>query len=144
MTSLGFDLLDLHVVRGRGDDIAWSDDTGTHTFAQLLERAAALAGGLRAVGVSPGDEVTVEVTTGRLQVEVVLACIRLGAVPGDRGDVRVVEDGSDVTVHGEEEYDLSLVVSAGRTDPAAALPADPPEYRALVLEKWPMLNAFAE
>ena len=40
MTSLGFDLLDLHVVRGRGDDVAWSDDTGTLTFAQLLEQRA--------------------------------------------------------------------------------------------------------
>ena len=40
--SLGFDLLDRHVVDGRGDDIACSDATGTLTFAQLLERVGGL------------------------------------------------------------------------------------------------------
>ena len=143
MPSLGFELLDLHVVRGRGEDVACSDDSGTLTFAQLLERSAALAGGLRAVGVSPGDEVAVEVSPGNLQVQVVLACIRLGAVPADRGDVRVVEHADGVTVHGEEDHDLSLVMSAGRTDPAASLPSDPPGYAATVLENWSFLADFA-
>ena len=142
MPSLGFELLDVHVIRGRGDEVAWSDDTETLTFAQLLERSAALAGGLRAVGVSPGDEVEVDVAPGSLQVQLVCACIRLGAVPGDRGDVRIVEHADGVTVHGDEEYDLDLVMRAGRTDPAPSLPSDPPGYAATVLETWPMLDAF--
>jgi acyl-coenzyme A synthetase/AMP-(fatty) acid ligase len=129
MPSLGFDLLDRHVVHGRADDIACSDDTGALTFAQLLERASALAGGLRAIGVGSGDEVAVAVKPGNVQVQVVCACVRLGAVPGETGDVRVDED----TVHwSDEELDLALVLKAGKTDPAPSLPADEPGYRDLV------------
>ena len=130
MPSLGFDLLDRHVVDGRGDDIACTDDTGAFTFAQLLERSAALAGGLRAIGVDAGDEVVVQVEPGNLQVKVVCACVRLGAVPGETGNVRVVEESGDVTVRWTgEQLDLALVAKAGKTDPAPSLPSDAPGYR---------------
>ena len=130
MRSLGFDLLDRHVVDGRGDDIACTDDSGALTFAQLLERSAALAGGLQAIGVSAGDEVAVRVEPGNLQVQIVCACVRLGAVPGESGDVRIVEESGDVTVRwSDEELDLALVAKAGRTDPAPSLPADAPGFR---------------
>ncbi len=130
MPSLGFDLLDRHVVDGRGDDIACTDDTGAFTFAQLLERSAALAGGLRAIGVDAGDEVAVQVEPGNLQVQIVCACVRLGAVPGETGNVRVVEESGDVTVRWTgEQLDLALVAKAGKTDPAPSLPSDSPGYR---------------
>jgi hypothetical protein len=127
--SLGFDLLDRHVVDGRGDDIACTDDSGALTFAQLLERSAALAGGLQAIGVSAGDEVAVRVEPGNLQVEIVCACVRLGAVPGESGDVRIVEESGDVTV-----LDLALVAKAGKTEPAPSLPVDAPGFRDRVNE----------
>ena len=128
--SLGFDLLDRHVVDGRGDDIACTDDSGALSFAQLLERSAALAGGLRALGVGAGDEVAVLVEPGNVQVQIVCACARLGAVPSTRGDVRIVESCDGVTVHAaDEELDLSLVVKIGKTDPAPSLPSDEPGYR---------------
>lgn len=143
MSSLGFDLLDRHVVHGRGDEIACTDDTGVLTFARLLERSAALAGGLKALGVAQGDEVTVSMDDGNLRVVVVCACVRLGAVPGESGDVRVVESSDDVVVHAnDEELDLSLVMKIGKTDPAPSLASDPPGYAETVLENWPMLNAF--
>ncbi len=129
MASLGFDLLDRHVVDGRGDDIACTDDTGALTFAHLLERSAALAGGLRALGVGAGDEVAVDVEPGNLQVQVVCACARLGAVPGDSGDVRIVETADGVTVSTDEELDLALVLKVGKADPAPSLPSDSPGYR---------------
>ena len=130
MSSLGFDLLDRHVVDGRGDDIACTDDTGELTFAQLLERSAAMAGGLRAIGVGAGDEVAVDVEPGNLQVQIVCGCVRLGAVPGDSGDVRIVKTSDGVTVStDEEEFDLTLVLKVGRADPAPSLPTDPPGFR---------------
>jgi acyl-coenzyme A synthetase/AMP-(fatty) acid ligase len=135
VASLGFDLLDRHVVDGRGDDLACTDDTGGLTFAQLLERSAALAGGLRAVGVGAGDEVAVEVEPGNLQVQIVCACVRLGAVPGESGDVRIVEESGDVTVRwSDEQLDLALVAKAGKTDPASSLPSDRPGFRDRVNE----------
>ena len=137
MTSLGFDLLDRHVVDGRGDDIACTDDSGTLSFAQLLERSAALAGGLRALGVGAGDEVAVLVGPGNVQVQIVCACVRLGAVPSESGDVRIDESADGVTVHaGVESLELSLVVKIGKTDPASSLPSDEPGYRDRVREAF--------
>ena len=130
MTSLGFDLLDRHVVDGHGDDIACSDDSGTLSFAQLLERSAGLAGGLRAIGVAAGDDVEVVVQSGNLQVVIVCACVRLGALPGEGGRVRIVEGPDGVTVQvADEEFALSLVAEAGKADPAPSLPSDEPGYR---------------
>ncbi len=135
--SLGFDLLDRHVVDGRGDDIACTDDTGTLTYAQLVERSAALAGGFRALGVGADDEVAVLVGPGNLQVQIICACVRLGAVPAGHGDVRVVESSDGVTVHtADEEVDLALVTKVGKTDPAPSLPSDPPGYTGRVREAF--------
>ena len=129
--SLGFDLLDRHVVDGRGDDIACADATGSLTFARLLERSAALAGGLGVLGVRPGDEVAVAVQPGNLQVVIVCACVRIGAVPGDRGDVRIVEEGDAAVVRlKERDVELALVSKAGAADPAPSLKVDPPGYDA--------------
>jgi hypothetical protein len=128
--SLGFDLLDRHVVHGRAEEVACSDSTGRLSYAELLGQVAALAGGLRAIGLGTGDEVEVRVGSGNLRVQVVCACIRLGAVPGERAEVRIVEGGAGATVHTvDDEFDLSLVLRVGKTDPAPSLAADPPGYR---------------
>jgi hypothetical protein len=130
MASLGFDLLDAHVVAGRGDDIASSDATGMVTYAQLLERSAALGGGLRALGVQEGDAVAVAVEPGNLQVTIVCACVRIGAVPGHEGVVRIADDGEQArTDVGEEAHDLTLIQKAGATDPASSLRFDARGYR---------------
>ena len=130
MDSLGFDLLDRHVVDGHGDDVACTDATGSLTFARLLERSAALAGGLRVLGVRLGDEVAVDVPAGNMQVVIVCACVRLGAIPGSRGEVRIVDDDGTVTVHMDDHYlDLSVISKAGAADPAPSLTVDAPGYR---------------
>jgi hypothetical protein len=131
--SLGFDLLDRHVVDGRGDDVACTDATGELTFARLLERAAALAGGLGLLGVRPGDEVAVNVEPGNLQVVVVCALIRLGAVPGNRGGIRIADEHGTVMVHlPDHDVDLAVVAKAGRADPAPSRTTDLPDYRSQV------------
>lgn len=64
MTALSFAMLDRHVVDGRSDEIACTDTTGSLTFARLLERSAALAGGLVVLGIRPGDGVELDLPTG--------------------------------------------------------------------------------
>ena len=118
MPSLGFEILDHHVVRGRGDDLACSIDDGALSFAQLLERAAALGGALKALGVEPGHDVAVRVD-GVDRVTAVCACVRLGARPASDGAVAVEPDG---------ELSIAVMIKAGGGDPAPSLAADPPGY----------------
>lgn len=133
MTQLSFDLLDRHVVDGRGDDIACTDASGSLTFAQLLEKSAAIGGGLTILGVRPGDVIDVQLTHGNDRVLAACALIRLGALPGAGGRVWIgpVDDVPTVRVSEPEHahsHELSLVERAGRSDAAAALTTDPPGY----------------
>jgi acyl-CoA synthetase (AMP-forming)/AMP-acid ligase II len=129
--SLGFDLLDRHVVDGRGDEIACTDATGSLTFARLLERSASLAGGLGVLGVRPGDEVEVAVQPGNLQVVIICACIRIGAVPTDRGGARIIQHGEAAVVRMDDrDIDLTVVLKAGAADPAPSQKSDPTGYDA--------------
>lgn len=129
MASLGFDLLDRHVVSGGADDPA----VGRLTFARLLERSASLASGLGMLGVRPGDEVGVQVDDVD-RVLVVCACIRIGALPAPDGVVVVVpsDDGPVVRV-GDDVHPLDLVRQAGSGDAAMALADDTAGYRDAVL-----------
>ena len=81
-----YNALDRHVVAGRGEQPALAYDspvTGaqeTFTYARLLERVAAFAGGLRALGVSKGDRVLIYMPMVPQAVIAMLATARLGAV----------------------------------------------------------------
>ena len=130
MASLGFDLLDRHVIDGHGDDIACTDADGSLTYALLLEQAAALGGGLRAIGLRADDEVALTVSRGNLQVVIVCACARIGAVPTGDGAIRIDDEGGTAVVHLDDEtIDLAPITKAGKTDPASARAEDPPGYR---------------
>ena len=129
MTSLGFEILDRHVVEGHGDDVACTDETGSLTYATLLERAAELAGGLHILGVRGGDPVEIDLPNGNLQVTAVCAVIRLGAIPAAHGDARllVVDGVARVLLH-DHDLELAVVQRAGRAEPAPAVRFDPPGY----------------
>lgn len=131
-----YDALDIHVVRGRADDVALVLGGHERTFAWLLTEVAACAGVLRAFGVTPGDEVVV----GRLPVEAevlaVLASARVGAVvvhdaPPEAspaaGTVVVADlgEGPVFAVDGDP-VPWEVALRAGRTDPAgcADVPGD--------------------
>ena len=81
-----YNALDRHVVSGRADQAALIYDspvTGsarTFTYADLLERVAAFAGGLVALGVRPGDRVVLYMPMVPETVIAMLACARIGAV----------------------------------------------------------------
>ncbi|MBC9821457.1 propionyl-CoA synthetase [Terrabacter sp. MAHUQ-38] len=81
-----FNALDRHVAAGRGDQAAIHYDSpvtgskATLTYAVLLERVRAVAGGLRGLGVAKGDRVVIYMPMVPEAVIAMLACARIGAV----------------------------------------------------------------
>ena len=127
-TALGFDMVDRHVVDGRGERVACADASGSLTFAKLLERSAALAGGLYVLGIRPGEPVHVDLPAGNDRVIAACAVIRLGALPDDAGAHIGVVDGVPCVRIDDSDIDLALVERAGRSDPEPAGTSDPPGY----------------
>jgi hypothetical protein len=128
-----YNALDIHVVRGRADDVAVSLDGRDRTYAWLLTQVAACGGVLRAFGTGVGDRVVLGSLPAETGVIAVLAAARIGAVaayddsPGAEGHVQVrsVEGAVVFTVDGEDlPWDVAM--RAGRTDPAptADVPGD--------------------
>lgn len=120
-----YNALDIHVVRGRADDVALALGDVRHSFARLLTEAAACAGVLRAFGVGAGDEVALGALPGEVGVLAALAVARVGAVASydvPAGAAATVwlgtaEDGVVFAVDGEQvPWDVAM--RAGRTDPA--------------------------
>ncbi|MEO1138700.1 MAG: propionate-CoA ligase PrpE [Pseudomonadota bacterium] len=78
--------VDRHVEAGRGDQAAIIHDspiTDTQekiTYAELRDRVASLAGGLRAKGIEKGDRVIIYMPMVPQALEAMLACARLGAI----------------------------------------------------------------
>jgi hypothetical protein len=127
MTALAFEALDRHVVAGRADDVAFAGGTRPVTYARLLETSAALAGGLRLLGVTAGTAVDLRLEPGLEQLVAVLAVVRLHLEVEDGADPRI--GGDPVRVHlGGDEYEWGTVVKAGANDPAGAAEHDPEGY----------------
>ncbi len=78
--------VDRHVDAGRGEQAAIHYDspvTGTKqtiTYAALLDRVRAVAGGLRGLGVDKGDRVVIYMPMVPEAVIAMLACARIGAI----------------------------------------------------------------
>jgi hypothetical protein len=128
-----YNALDIHVVRGRADDVATHLDGRERTFAWLLTEVAACAGVLRAFGVEVGDQVALGAVPHGTGVVTALAAARVGVVvqyddsPGATGKVvvRSTTDGVVLSV-GDEDLPWDVAMRAGRTDPAgcADVPGD--------------------
>jgi propionyl-CoA synthetase len=84
--NLAYNALDRHVVRGLADEpallhpFAADGVRSFYSFAELLERAAQLGGGLRELGVRPGRPVVLALPLIPELVIGLLACARVGAV----------------------------------------------------------------
>ena len=124
-----YEALDIHVVRGRADDIATTIEGRELSYARLLTEVAACAGVLRAFGVGLGDRVVVGELSPEGRVVAPLAVARVGAVaaydnsPGAEGRVQVSGAGFAA---GGDEVPWDVAMRAGRTDPAgcADVPGD--------------------
>jgi acyl-coenzyme A synthetase/AMP-(fatty) acid ligase len=137
MTELSFEMLDRHVVAGRSEDIACTDQTGSLTFARLLERSAALAGGLVVLGLRPGDKVDLDLPAGIERVVAVCGLIRVGARPttGAGARIAVVDGAASIRIN-DNDIELSLVERAGRSDPLPAGTVDEPGYAEAVTDTF--------
>src|SRR5579875_1085125 len=83
--NASYNCLDRHVERGAGEVVAfyWRGEDGserTYTYAQLLAEVKRLAGGLRSLGIGPGDVVGIYMGMVPEVVVAMLACARIGAV----------------------------------------------------------------
>ncbi len=76
-----YDLLQRHVVSGRGDHVAVIDDDGRHTYRAVADRALRAAGALRELGVVPEQRVALCMVDSVDFVATFLGAIALGAVP---------------------------------------------------------------
>ncbi|MCW2738596.1 AMP-binding protein [Nocardioides sp.] len=120
-----YNALDIHVIRGRAEDVALADPGGDWTFARLLTEVAACAGVLRAFGIGIGDPVAIGPVPRVTGVVVALAAARVGAVSvyddPPTADAAVVVGSTDdgvVLTADAEELPWDIAQRAGRTDPA--------------------------
>ncbi len=138
MLNACYNALDVHVIRGRADEVALVDGERPMNFARVLTEVGAFAGVLQAFGVGTGDEVVVLDVPPLEDILVQLACARVGAVlfrePSPTPALAVVGSagGHDfgsvplITVDDTGELDWPTAMRAGRTEPAgcAELPGD--------------------
>jgi benzoate-CoA ligase family protein len=73
-------LLDRQVEAGRGGHLAVTGPAGSLTYAELAQRVAAFASGLRALGVRPEERVVLVASDRPETVVTFLALLRMGAV----------------------------------------------------------------
>jgi acyl-CoA synthetase (AMP-forming)/AMP-acid ligase II len=128
-----YNALDIHVIRGRAEEVALADPPRDWTFARLLTEVAACAGVLRAFGVGVGDRVAIGFVPVPTAVIVVLAVARVGAVAvydnSAAPEAKVQVGGADGAVTfgvDDEQVPWDVAMRAGRTDPApcADVPGD--------------------
>ncbi|MEO8841174.1 MAG: benzoate-CoA ligase family protein [Kofleriaceae bacterium] len=86
------DLLDRHVMEGRGDRIAVIDDEGRYTYRDLAARADRSAGALQAMDVQPEQRVALVMLDGVDFPAAFLGAIKLGAVPVPLNTMLTAED----------------------------------------------------
>jgi len=89
-TNLAYNCLDRQIAAGKGNKIALisegepyaegkATDVQTYTYSQLLVEVSKFANGLKSIGVSKGDRVTIYMPMTAHAVIAMLACARIGA-----------------------------------------------------------------
>ena len=85
-TNSCYNALDLHVERGRGEQLALIYDSPlanvvrSFTYRELRDKVARVAGGLTSLGVGQGDRVIIYMPMIPEAVMAMLACARIGAI----------------------------------------------------------------
>jgi acyl-coenzyme A synthetase/AMP-(fatty) acid ligase len=86
------DLLDRHVVEGRGDRVAVIDDRGSWTYRALADRASQVGHALRSLGVRQEQRVAMCMLDTIDFPSVFLGSMKIGAVPVPLNHLLTVED----------------------------------------------------
>lgn len=133
--SLAFESLDRRVIDGRGDETAIRIGTDQLTFAQLVGHSAAIAGGLRLLGLGERTPVALRLA-GVERIVVVWALARMHALPAADAPNLIEGEPPQVTV-GDDTYALAAIEEAGQSEPAGAPRSDPTGYRARMQSEFP-------
>jgi benzoate-CoA ligase len=75
------DLVGRHLAAGRGAKVAYIDDAGSVTYAQLAERVDRAANALRALGIAREERIAIAMLDSADWVAVFLGAIKAGIVP---------------------------------------------------------------
>jgi len=146
------DLLDRHVLEGRGDKVAVIDDDGRYTYAELAARADRAAGALRGMGVQPEQRVAIVMLDGVDYPAAFLGAIKLGAVPVLLNTMLTPEDytymlrdsRARVVIASASLYDKlrpAIAACAGIGVAVVGTATDAPSWRMLVEEAEPITHA---
>jgi len=146
------DLLDRHVLEGRGDRIAVIDDDGHYTYRDLAARADRAAGALRDLGVQPEQRVALVLLDGVDFPAAFLGAIKLGAVPVPLNTLLTPEDYTYMLRDSRARAVIASAALYGKLGPAIeACPGiavavvgaatNAPSWRLLVEEAAPITHA---
>src|SRR5688572_31017704 len=75
------DLVGRNLAAGRGAKVAYIDDAGSVTYAQLAERVDRAANALRALGIAREERIAIAMLDSADWVAVFLGAIKAGIVP---------------------------------------------------------------
>lgn len=123
--GLAFDATDHHVIFGKGEHICFVNDQKSVTYAEFLSHTAAIAGGMRTLGLTR-ESVNLNLANQWERLSVLVALLRLGLVPNE--DSAVVFSDEPAQLHLPTDIiDLVTIIQIGRVDPEPA-PATPDEH----------------
>lgn len=125
----------------RGDQVALASDDRRVTYAQFERRSSQIAGGLRAAGVGPGARVAFLDMSSVEFFEVMVACLKLGAVvvplnwrltPAEL-EMLLVDMAADVILVGDAFSDR---INPGKTYSAKVITVGSPPHGQIAFEAW--------
>ena len=122
-------LLDRHVDAGRGGTIAVRCQGQSHTYVDMLGKARAVAGGLRALGVRPEERVAMVMLDSVELIAAFLGALRIGAIPVLTNPLL---PGRDLGVIVADSRARVLMISADRTESLPDLQAGAPEVEHVI------------
>jgi benzoate-CoA ligase family protein len=133
--NLAVDLLERHVVEGRGDRTAIIDDRGRHSYAALHERAWRAAEALRELGIEPEQRVALCMLDTAELPAVFLGAIALGAVPIPLNTLLTTDDYRHLL---RDSRARALIVSDALVGKLAPAIADAPGLTAVAVSASPL------
>ena len=118
--NMAVDLLDRHVLEGRGDRIAVIDRDGSFTYRALAERADRAATALRDLGVQPEQRVALCLLDSIEFPAAFLGAIKLGAVPVPLNTLLAPDDYTYMLRDSRARAMIASAALVGKLEPAIA------------------------